>query len=56
MSVSDYEIRKLDQKMGEAEDRDPNLKRCPTCECRLIIANQDKVFAKPTCPNCWWSE
>lgn len=59
---TDYEIRKLDQKMGEAEDRNPKLSRCPTCECLLIIARgssgvlRSQVFKYPTCPNCGYEK
>jgi hypothetical protein len=61
MSMSDYEIRKLDQKYGEAEDRSALVPRCPTCNCLLIAgrgrgAEPAEIFQYPTCQNCGYEK
>lgn len=48
MSLSDWEIRKLDERFEEST----TAPRCPNCECLFIIGNQDGIFKKPRCPNC----
>lgn len=48
VSLSDWEIRKLDEKFEESA----TAPRCPKCECLFIIGNQDGIFHRPKCPNC----
>ena len=60
MSVSDFEIRKLDERWIEPK----SAPRCPKCEVLLILARgyvQDgktvsTVFEYPTCPNCGYGK
>lgn len=51
MSVSEWEIRKLDQLIGEIEDRS-KTGRCPVCKCLMIIGRNGEVFKEAICPNC----